>query len=909
MKPTRGKTPKKTPRKIASNAKDPVEVYCRLRPKDEDDGEESIEVINSTTVQLAPPQCSIAYKSGHYKETQYKFKYVFPDDTSQKALFDHVCYPLVNDLIRGKNGLLFTYGVTGSGKTYTVTGSPQDGGVLPRCLDVLFNSIDDLQAKKYVFKPDRMNGFDVQTETDAMVERQKKDLIIPLNPPSTPATPRSRYRCRDDVRVTRVPDTTKIDEVEEDNNYAVFVSYIEIYNNYVYDLLEDTPMDAINPRFTTRIQEYMMTPPQSKILREDNNHNMYVSGCTEIEVKSTNDAYDIFLRGQKRRRVANTQLNRESSRSHSVFNIRLVQAPLDSLGEEVVQDKDQICMSQLSLVDLAGSERTHRTKNSGDRLREAGNINASLMTLRSCIETLRENQQNGCDKMVPYRDSKVTHLFKNYFDGEGKVRMVVCINPAAVDYDENIHVMRFAEVTQEVQVNRPTAVRFDVGLTPGRRRANQMYKEALSKFQEEGIDNAIIPPLPPLPCSWPEFPSLQIADASDDSTLRNLIAFLTEQLHRRNTLLDDIRRKQGAFRQLLVDFEREHEDLRLGHDTLRARNEELESKVSAKDREYHKLEKKMKNLEATNTMLHRQTQLYEQDLRDLQNQVGQKNKDLLKVRDEKRRVQSAMKGIMDSEKDRWQKECEKRIKAKQMEMQNKIWVKDEKLRQLKEIVCVDGANALTSESESEPDPRRGRPPTRPKPAPRGKTPNTDRGMYGQKSGISSKYRSKSPPPVPSRSHIPPVRLRHRRSKSTNADTWVDHKPMSTLETETVLQPNIKKKKTVATPHKKDLKVDKYILTHQEEDSQGEVETQLIKGDVFSTRGGGHSVQFTDIEKLNQESPTSARKRKSSSEGESNGPESGEWTDVETRCAVGIEGRPGQADPSLVHAHPKRLKSK
>lgn len=120
------------------------------------------------------------------------------------------------------------------------------------------------------------------------------------------------------------------------------------------------------------------------------------------------------------------------------IGLSLSQAPLDSEGEQVMQDKRVVCVSQLSLVDLAGSERTNRTKNTGQRLREAGNINNSLMTLRSCLEILRENQLQGTNKMVPYRDSKLTHLFKNYFDGEGQVRMVVCVNPRADDYDETI---------------------------------------------------------------------------------------------------------------------------------------------------------------------------------------------------------------------------------------------------------------------------------------------------------------------------------------------------------------------------------------------------------------------------------------------------------------------------------------
>jgi kinesin family member 23 len=117
------------------------------------------------------------------------------------------------------------------------------------------------------------------------------------------------------------------------------------------------------------------------------------------------------------------------------------QAPYDRDGEEVLQSKEAITISQLSLVDLAGSERTNRSKTQGQRLREAGNINNSLLTLRMCFEILRENQMNcgnGAPKMVPFRDSRLTHLFKNFFDGDGKVRMVVCVNPNPNDYEETL---------------------------------------------------------------------------------------------------------------------------------------------------------------------------------------------------------------------------------------------------------------------------------------------------------------------------------------------------------------------------------------------------------------------------------------------------------------------------------------
>lgn len=74
------------------------------------------------------------------------------------------------------------------------------------------------------------------------------------------------------------------------------------------------------------------------------------------------------------------------------------------------------------------------------------------MSLRSCIEILRDDQLNHANRLVPYRDSRLTLLFKNYFDGEGKVQMIVCVNPAVSDYDENLQVMKFAELTQDVKL-------------------------------------------------------------------------------------------------------------------------------------------------------------------------------------------------------------------------------------------------------------------------------------------------------------------------------------------------------------------------------------------------------------------------------------------------------------------------
>ncbi|XP_076781457.1 kinesin-like protein KIF23 isoform X3 [Arvicanthis niloticus] len=848
MKSAKAKTPRKPVIKkgFQTNLKDPVGVYCRVRPLSFPDQECCVEVINSTTLQLHTPEGCRLNRNGDYKETQYSFKRVFGTHTTQKELFDVVANPLVDDLIHGKNGLLFTYGVTGSGKTYTMTGSPGSGGLLPRCLNMIFNSIGSFQAKRYVFKSNDRNSMEIQCEVDALLERQKREAM-PI-----PKTPSSKRQADPEFAdMINVQEFCKAEEVDEDSVYGVFISFIEIYNNYIYDLLEEVQFDPIKPKL-----------PQSKMLREDKNHNMYVAGCTEVEVKSTEEAFEVFWRGQKKRRIANTHLNRESSRSHSVFSIKLVQAPLDADGDNVLQEKEQITISQLSLVDLAGSERTNRTKAEGNRLREAGNINQSLMTLRTCMEVLRENQTYGTNKMVPYRDSKLTHLFKNYFDGEGKVRMIVCVNPKAEDYEESLQVMRFAEVTQEVEVARPVD-KVICGLTPGRRYRNLPRGGPVG--DEPLMTEVILQSFPPLP-------PCKLLDINDEETFPNMIDALEKRHRQRQLSIEDLNKRCVAFKALLKTLD---SSLSNKENYIQEKLNEKEKLILGQKSEIEQLEKKNKTLEYKIEILEKTTTIYEEDKRNLQQELESQNQKLQRQVSDKRRLEARLQGMVTETSMKWQKECERRVAATQLEMQNKLWVKDEKLKQLKAIV-------------TEPKPEKPERPSR----------ERDREKIIQ--------RSVSPSPVPNT----PIPVRHRRSRSAGG-RWVDHKPASNVQTETVMQPHVPHAITVSVANEKALaKCEKYMLTHQELASDGEIQTKVIKGDVYKTRGGGQSVQFTDIETLKQESPTGSRKRRSSTlaPAQPDGTES-EWTDVETRCSVAVEMRAGsQLGPGYQHhAQPKRKK--
>ncbi|XP_066597445.1 kinesin-like protein KIF23 [Prorops nasuta] len=797
--------------------KDPVQVYCRLRPMSHPDDISCITIESSNAMIVIPPESAINLRNGNQRTLLASFDHLFGTDATQIQVFDVVALPLIQNLLKGKNSLLFTYGVTASGKTYTMTGDLQNQGIMPRCLNVIFNSILQYQAKRYVFKPDKMNGFDIQNEEDALLDR-KKDLRWGTSKCKGKNINREYDKTESDTATSSVSSSSHSDAliltVDQDNAYAVFITYVEVYNNSVYDLLEET---EIRPKTM-----------QSKIIREDSNKNMYIHAVTEVEVKSSKEALQIFNYGQQRRRVAHTALNAESSRSHSVFTIRLVQAPLDSSGEKIVQDKRVIVISQISLVDLAGSERTNRSKNTGQRLREAGNINNSLMTLRKCLEILHENQTQSTNKLVPYRDSKLTHLFKNYFDGEGQVRMIVCVNPRADDYDETIQVIKFAEITQEVKVLRPVARRLDLGYTPGRRQANNNFREAQNRLEKNGYAEAMDLELDlnlVYSLGGP-FPSLEVKSAHDEQTITTLMRFLEQRIIKQKSLSADLQKKQSELRNMLVVLERDNISLKIENATLKVSSEEQKRKINTLQTHVCKAETQVdiliQKLNAANDAI-----------RFLQQEVKNKDVVLNQKMMEKERTKIKYNNKIQAKTEKMNKELEDKLKQQRENLEAKMKNKEEKLNLVKQIISSDDP-VVVNENQA---------------------PVVD----GKLSPSSNNLQQTESETVNDLVSIPIVNPRYRRSKS--ADIWLDHRPQHLVPLGTIFQPHMSSRKSVnQLLDPKDItdRTSRYCLVSQQ-DVNGELETKLYKGEILPTSSGGAQVVFNDMECLKQTSPIPKRK--------------------------------------------------
>ncbi|XP_059751416.1 kinesin-like protein KIF17 isoform X2 [Balaenoptera ricei] len=228
----------------------------------------------------------------------------------------------------------------------------------------------------------------------------------------------------------------------ENTKFLVRASYLEIYNEDVRDLLGTDTKQKLE-------------------LKEHPEKGAYVKGLSMHTVHSVAQCERVMETGWKNRSVGYTLMNKESSRSHSIFTISIEIYAVDERG------KDHLRAGKLNLVDLAGSERQSKTGATGERLKEATKINLSLSALGNVISALVD----GRCKHIPYRDSKLTRLLQDSLGGNTKTLMVACLSPADNNYDETLSTLRYANRAKNIK-NKP--------------RINEDPKDALLReYQEE----------------------------------------------------------------------------------------------------------------------------------------------------------------------------------------------------------------------------------------------------------------------------------------------------------------------------------------------------------------------------------------------------------------------------------------
>ncbi|XP_031725122.1 kinesin-like protein KIF20A isoform X1 [Anarrhichthys ocellatus] len=441
--------------------KERVKVFLRIRPLCETEsqrGEEQgcVAVQDEETLLLKAPKESQNMRTAERGIThsmhKFSFSKIFGPETTQQQFYESTMKKMVKDVLQGENRLLYTFGVTNSGKTYTVQGSGREAGLLPRALASLFRKLQGRLYGALDLKPVMYQDVRQLDSGEVRVEEIRRNSLLKEDGNLTSrrggnstvwdsgigglsSTSNFATQLEDSDSVCLEPDSLShsgADDLAEGVQFSIWVAFYEIYNEFLYDLLDASPSLQPRKRVTLR-------------LSDDRHGNPYVKDLAWIHVRSAEEAWRILRAGRRNQSFASTHLNQNSSRSHSMFSIRVLHVRPETDSAQATH------ISELTVCDLAGSERCKEQRN-GERMKEANNINTSLLTLGRCIAALRHNQNNKSrpPQVVPFRDSKMTRVLQGFFCGRGTSSMVVNINPCSSIYDETLQALKFSAIATQL---------------------------------------------------------------------------------------------------------------------------------------------------------------------------------------------------------------------------------------------------------------------------------------------------------------------------------------------------------------------------------------------------------------------------------------------------------------------------
>lgn len=323
------------------------------------------------------------------------------------------------DIFRGFNCTILAYGQTGSGKTFTM-------GTAAGSTEV--------------------------TETDGVIPRATADLFRMID-----------EKC--------------------DGNAQVELSYLEIYNEEIRDLMVENENDSAGLR-----------------IRENLNGEVYVSGLKSRPVTDPQEIGKCMEEASGRRVTASTKMNAVSSRSHAICVLRI---------QGILEDSTKF-QAKLTLVDLAGSERLKKTGAEGNRRQEGININKGLFILGQVVSALAE-QRPKYKRMPPYRDSKLTRLLQDSLGGNSRTIMVACVSPADFNLDETVNTLRYATSARNI---KNTATRNVIKAISPEEAAKLQRENQLLMAQVKELQEAIQKMAQEM---TPSVASTEVGDTDDDS--------------------------------------------------------------------------------------------------------------------------------------------------------------------------------------------------------------------------------------------------------------------------------------------------------------------------------------------------------------------------------------------------------
>ncbi|XP_053208395.1 kinesin-like protein KIF20A [Panonychus citri] len=382
-----------------------IATFLRIRPIDNFTIEESpYKIIDSNKIYIdekTSSNCGSAEKINATRNV-YNFTEILDESVNQLNVFSKCCLPLVEDVLDGNNGILFCYGTTSSGKSFTMRGPHEDPTVNPGLIPLSLKKI--FSSRKFMVECNIAKAkFD-----DVILTDQKTQELSKLLKDSILSSP----FCRN---VSASSTVEKKDNFKDDQPlYICYLSYFEIYNDLIYDLLDSSSSG----------REYPLS------LLPDDTQRYYVKDLKSILVSSLSEALKVYKFGWKNLQ-RNIKLNKGYNQSHSFLHITLVKFGLKLLDPQV---------SHFVLGELFGCEQ----EDSQPKGHCGPNINIPLMKLSECINQAKLRQKNlNRNHVIPFRNSNLTKFFQPYLTGTGRVVMIININPSPDLFGETLRSLRF----------------------------------------------------------------------------------------------------------------------------------------------------------------------------------------------------------------------------------------------------------------------------------------------------------------------------------------------------------------------------------------------------------------------------------------------------------------------------------
>ncbi|XP_017079014.1 kinesin-like protein subito [Drosophila eugracilis] len=396
------------------------QVFLRLRPVK--DASKAYVVSEEANVLITSCKIDSTSNNVNRMEKHFGFTSIFDSSVGQRDIYDTCVGPKI---MEEECVTIMTYGTSGSGKTYTLLGDDVRAGIIPRALENIFTIYKDTIFRSPKLK--LINGSIVFLQDDASLkELQIRKKLLD----SCPDITAHHHRLKQVIDGDHTFETKSSTDV----SVLVWVSFVEIYNELVYDLL------SIPPK-----QDKLTEAPRKNLKIVGNKGQVFIKGLTSVFVTSSEEALRLLRLGQQRSTYASTSVNANSSRSHCVFTVDILKYNRSGITTQ----------SSYKFCDLAGSERVNNTGTSGLRLKEAKNINTSLMVLGRCLDAASTVQKKKNADIIPYRDSKLTMLLQAALLGKEKLAMIVTVTPLDKYYEENLNVLNFASIAKNIIFKEP----------------------------------------------------------------------------------------------------------------------------------------------------------------------------------------------------------------------------------------------------------------------------------------------------------------------------------------------------------------------------------------------------------------------------------------------------------------------